>query len=304
LRAQGLVDLGRLVFVGHCPLYVANRPDRSVIWLGGGGYVRLDTTRGKVTGPLAAQGILTSARGILESERQEYMLTAYVVNSRLTDWGLGLGLQRVNQGLLKLDRIEAEGGFLMLHLSSWVPESPGPISLGPPRRAALSSEGRLFVDPGEIPASTAVNWLTGEPIDVSGMTRLGRLPLVDDRPIRNDCYPEEFVCSVQLDGKRGLTALFDGSIRCVEGDRGDFVEVESESLGLRIELYTIGGYDFDEDCREGLVEAGDLLPSAVYTGLRGFGLDGLRRPLVVTRDGDLYVGSDQLRFGCPCEPRN
>jgi DNA-binding CsgD family transcriptional regulator len=56
LRAQGLVDLGRVVFVGHCPLYVANRADRAVVWMGGGGYVKADFSRGRGVGPCCSYG--------------------------------------------------------------------------------------------------------------------------------------------------------------------------------------------------------------------------------------------------------
>jgi DNA-binding CsgD family transcriptional regulator len=292
LTAQGLVDLGRVVFTGQCPLYVANRADRIVAWLGGGGYVSADFSRERGFGPCCSYGYFHFGG-------QEYELLVY---SPVPTDPFG-ALEQSTGGLLKVNPVEGDGSFLMLEAREWVEASPGPVSVGPEHRSAVSSDGHLFVDPTTLPGSSATNWLTGEAIDVSGLTHIGSLPLIDSKPIRNDCYANEGVCSVQYDNGPAIPSPLGGVLRCVRDGSEDGFELDTGSLRLR--LSSFGGYKFaSSDCTERPILRGDLLPSATYFSIEAFAPDGSPLSLVVTRDGSLYVGDVKLQVGCPCEPRN
>ncbi|HWC31197.1 MAG TPA: helix-turn-helix transcriptional regulator [Dehalococcoidia bacterium] len=293
LRAQGLIDLGRVVYAGHCPLYVANRADRTVAWLGGGGYVGADFSRGRGFGPCCTHGIFAHAG-------KEYSLTVYAPNLQGNQFR---GLIWQDAGLVKVERAYEHGTYLMLGLREWVEASPGAISKGPERRAALSSDGHLFMEPEALRASTATNWITGESIDVTKLTRVGRLPLINGQAIRNDCYANDGYCSVFYDNGPRMVSPLAGQLRCF--DVADGVAYLVDSGGFRLEFTSFGGYKFmPEDCEDHGVAPGDALPNATYVRIRAFTPDGHPLSLVATRDGQLYMGEVALTLGCPCEPRN
>jgi hypothetical protein len=293
LRAQGLIDLGRVVFVGHCPLYVANRADRTVAWLGGGGYVKVDFSRGRGFGACCSYGRISYGD-------QEYSVNLYAPT---LVGGQFRGLILRDSGLVEVMRAYENGTYVMLDLREWVPTSPGAISVGPAHRVALSANGHLFLDPKPLSGSTATNWVTGESIDVSILTRIGSLPLINGGPIRNDCYAQDGVCSVQYDNGPLLAAPIAGELRCVDDGGGIAFDLDSGSLRLR--FTTFGGYKFvPADCRDRRVAAGEPLPGATYVGIKAFAADGSPLSLVVTRDGRLFAGQVKLQLGCPCEPRS
>jgi hypothetical protein len=141
---------------------------------------------------------------------------------------------------------------------------------------------------------------------VSGLTWIGSLPLADGRAIRNDCYPDQGVCGVQYDYGSALPAPFGGILRCFQDERGDdYYVLEGSNLSLRLHVSRFGGGRFSSDeCVVREIEAGETLPGGRSTGLWAFAADGSPLSLVVTHDGNLYVGELDLQFGCPCEPRS
>src|SRR5690606_30955674 len=68
-------------------------------------------------------------------------------------------------------------------------------------RVTLASDGTLFLDPGPLPGDLATNAVTGETLDVSGMTLLGRLeftPISLSREAWNRCPLTTGICNVEL----------------------------------------------------------------------------------------------------------
>jgi hypothetical protein len=203
---------------------------------------------------------------------------------------------------VRLDRVEPSGTYLMLDLAEWLGSVPGRASMGARHRTLLASDGHLFLDPRDLPGSTAMNWLTGEAINVASLRQIGDLPLANGKAIRNDCYELE-LCSVQYDNGAAVPSPLAGVLRCIKDQRGDdgFL-LEAEGLSLR--LGAGGGYDFDGGECDRAVAVGDALPRAEYLSIRAFAGDGSPLSLVVTHDGKLYVGTVRLHLACPCEPRS
>jgi hypothetical protein len=135
------------------------------------------------------------------------------------------------------------------------------------------------------------------------MTRIGRLPLPQGRAIRNDCYQRD-LCSVQYDNGGAIPSPVAGTLRCRTDGRGDLgYALESGRIVLHLEAG--GGHDFESrECDVREVAAGEPLPRAEYLGIEAYGTDGSPLSLVVTRDGEMYVGDVKLEIGCPCEPRS
>jgi len=302
LESQGLIAVGKLAFTGHCPLYVANRADRALAWLGGGGYLRVDSGQSYVLGLCCAH-----ARFHLGGE--DYALTIYSPYPAAGD--LPAGLKAIGPGLLEVQRDGHEGGYVMLEVRKQVEASPGPVSLGSDHRAALSSDGYLFLDIRPLPDSLARNSLTGEAIPLSGLRRIGTLPLLRreaggasyDVPIRNDCYERDGrACSIQYDAGGAIPSPVAGLLKCRAGNGETYHELDAGDLVLRLDAF--GGYKFEGDCVDRPISSGEPLPHATFFSIEASYSDGLRLSLVVTRGGDVYAGEYRPRLGCPCEPRN
>jgi hypothetical protein len=183
------------------------------------------------------------------------------------------------------------------------PVEPGQLGgqVGARHRLAFTSDGEMFIDPEPIPDGLAVNWLTGEDIDVSGMVEVGRLvPTYGGDNVRTDCSP---ICAIYYQpGQEGVRAPTDGTLQCIDEDGDRTFAFDSDKLHLRLRGF--GGASFSASCEERQVAAGDRLPTATYTMVKAVDADGLPLSLVATRDGRLFVGVIELQFGCPCDGRS
>jgi hypothetical protein len=169
-----------------------------------------------------------------------------------------------------------------------------------------------------------VNGLTGEAIDVSDFGPGMALGVeVATGSLRTDCWAEDGVCRVYLDGVRGaregeaglfnpstLLAPFDGVLSCVRVD-GEFWNIAGPALAYELSNgnFTLrfgafgGAWQAWEDCQPRDVRRGEAFPVWTYTYIEAF-VGGEPRSIVSTRDGRLYVGDVELELGCPCEPRS
>jgi DNA-binding CsgD family transcriptional regulator len=312
LLAEGLAPAGRVIIDGHCPLYVANRVDRAVVWVGGGGLLHIDR-RGdqRLTNadPCCAGAVISSG-GV------SYRLSASGWDGeRDGRWKTFSGL---SASLARIEMTDSDGAYLTLTLRETTP-TPGRLR----HRVAIASDGQVFIDPAPVPGGLVVNGLTGEAIDVGNFGT--GMPLnveVGTGAVRTDCWEEDGVCRVYLDGVRGaregnvgvfnpstLLAPFDGVLNCVRVD-GEFwsidgparaYELSNGNLTLRFGAFG-GAWEEWEDCEPRDVRRGQAFPVWTYTYVEA-SVGGEPRSIVSTRDGRLHVGDVQLTLGCPCEPR-
>jgi hypothetical protein len=286
---------------------VANRADRAVAWLGGGGYIKADFSRGRGRGPCCSYGYFYH-------EDVEYSATIYAPN--LVD-GQYRGFFWRDRDLVKLQRVYDNGAYIMLDLREWVEESPGPVSIGPPHRAFLASDGHLFVDSNPLSSALAVNELTGEALDLSTMREVGQLDYGSAGHIRVDC---DDICATMLDGleprrasdgvaEHLLRAPVAGILRCIPHERptGDVLAYELDAGDFRLQIFSLGatyGQKWTGGCEPKQVFAGDEIPVWPHTDLHATSPDGSPISVVATQDGRLFVGETRFWFGCPCEPRS
>ncbi len=184
LEAQGLVSAGVLLDAKYCPIYAANRTDRAFVWVGGEATIDLNGldgwqyAQGSETGVSFQQGLRTSHVRSLE-------VVPVGLGQKLSEAGMKVDEQ---QGTAETLETNGDGGYLVVVL-----EDSGF------RRVAVASNGELFVSPEAVPESLAVNYNTGEQIDVSGMQRIGSLPA--DGPARTECDGTTCLARITVRGR-------------------------------------------------------------------------------------------------------
>ena len=303
LLAQGLEPAGRVIVSGHCPLYVANRVDRSVVWVGGGGVLHLDEAEG--------WRMVNLSQFVREDG---YQLAAYFGSPGDGPYGDPV-LRYTNASITFVRPVLSGGSYLMLSLSAATP-TPGRLR----HRVAFASDGQMFVDARPLSRETVLNDLTGEEIDVSHLGQDNAMRIrVSEANARTDCWEEYGVCKVYLDGvgAKGdgvfnpptMLAPFDGVLSCVQAEGGwsgdgPALAYELSNGPTRIRIGAFGGHaEAYEDCQPRDVRRGQELDVWVYTYLEAFvGAEPIS--LVSTRDGRLFVGEVDLKLICPCEPRS
>jgi hypothetical protein len=253
-------------------------------------------------------------------------LSLGAVSYRLTGWSASWeinGFETLEGSIAQIERTSEDGAYLMFEMREWPASTPN--SLGPAHRIAFSSDGQMFLDRRPFSQDNVINDLTGEAIDVSGITALGRVRPGNTGSVRTDCRASAGVCNVLLDGLGGegagifnpaaLPVPVDGVLRCVPVDPGSVSLAGHEGAALayeldagefRLQISAFGGYweAWEEECPERQVAAGEDIDVWVYTYIRAFAADGTPLSIVSTRDGRLFVGEVYLKLDCPCEPRN
>ena len=311
LLAEGLEPAGRVVVAPYCPLYVANRADRTVLWVGGGGIIHFDSAGGHrlmsvdrccMAGFLSVGGFTYHVSGY-----------GYEAGSRLP---FREGFAPIDASNGRVGSATSTGSYLMLSARE------GGAGVGAVHRLAVSTDGWAFIDPEPEDTDTVLNDLTGEKIDLSALTPIGSVRSGNTGVVSTDCWAEEAVCSVYLDGLGGegagvfnpasLPAPVDGVLRCVSLD-GAYWSIDGPALGyeldagdFRLVISAFGGYweEWDGGCPSRDVAAGEELDAWVYTRIEAFAADGTPISIVSTRGGRLFVGEVELLLDCPCEYRS
>jgi DNA-binding CsgD family transcriptional regulator len=314
LAAQGLKPAGRVLVAGHCPLYVANRADRSLVWLAGGGLLRLAQADGWRLVQWYPAGYYAS---VLDDE---YYLTAHNAPSPGAGPSLADAFNFIDSSTTGVRPVFNDGTYLMMRVRGATP-TPGRAD----HRVAFSSDGQMFIDPAPLSGDVILNGLTGEEIDVNrgpSPELQVRAANVATASLRTDCWEEHGVCNVYLDGVRGaregdtgvfnppvMLAPFDGVLSCVADEKGAWnidgpaLAYELSNGPLRLRFGGLGGYaEEHEDCQPRDVRRGQEIEVWTYTYIEAF-VSGEPVSAVSTRDGRLFVGEVELELDCPCEMR-
>ncbi len=326
LHSQGLVEVGHVVEPQSCPLRVSNRADQAFFWLAAGGTIELEPANLHMVtafGMYRGSNYPPSDMGFYYNGEQ-YKASMFGTY----DLGQTSAYMQVTvepNGDLDIARAGDRGAYVSVTLEG---ESTGP------HRVAFDSEGDLFFDPGPLANNLATNWFTGEQIDVSGLTQIGRLtlnPMSDKVPVdlaaRNSCdVSTTGVCSVALPalnsrlvqplvpGKQPsfvgamLPAPVAGQLSCiaVESAGHQMLGYELDAGAYRLRFQPYGGYGvpWDKGCPPKDISPGDPLAVWVYTEIEAVTRDGSPLSVIATRDGRLYVGDADLQVDCPCQPGN
>jgi DNA-binding CsgD family transcriptional regulator len=313
LAALGLLAAGRVIIDGHCPLYVANRADRAVVWAGGGGLLHIDLqTDGRL---MSADGCC--AQALLPLVGVNYHLSGSGWSELNAQASMTGSFTKLDQELARIESIDPNGAYVILTLRE---ATPTPNRLG--HRVAIASDGQMFIDPLPLAGDVVTNGLTGETIDVSGFGP--GMPLsveVGTGAVRTDCWEKDGICRVYLDGLRGtrdvdlfnpstVLAPFDGVLNCVRVD-GEFFSIDGPALAYELSSGPLvlrfgafgGAWEEWEACKPRDLRRGQDIPVWTYTYVEAY-VDGEPRSIVSTRDGRLFVGHVALELGCPCEPRS
>jgi DNA-binding CsgD family transcriptional regulator len=287
LAKEGLVSLGQLVDHGTCTLSIVNRPDRS--------FVRT---------PLSARIDGYEIWGMAPFKTfQERNVVIRGVN--LTIEFTSAGAEYSGPG--------AEFDF----------EATDRDSL--PHRIALDSTGTVWVSLTPIAQSTVLEEWTGEVIDTSTLTRLGRLEPAG-RP-GNYASPTFYfsscsryldphaACEVSYRPYHATIAPVGGTLRCLSaaelapisnGAIYGEMELDAGAFKLRFrEVYTSGGPPRTwPTCDTRQVQAGDVIGSHYHYVITALRPDGTPLDAVVALDSTLYVGEITREFHCPCTSGN
>jgi DNA-binding CsgD family transcriptional regulator len=308
LRAEGLVEFGRVIEPRSCPLQVANRADLAFFWLADGGEIDLEQAGLHILGAFGPyyRGSNYPPSDIAFYYDGELFRVAMWVQDQGRPVFVGTdapNAEVVIEGRERIvvNRVGSEGAFAGVTLEG---EESGR------HRLAFASDGTLFFDPTGLPGSLATNWTTGESIDVSRMTKLGQLELVPagypEFP-STGCYGREGppVCKVGLPAiSRPVALPVGGVLTCVPvmsaGREKQGYELDTGAFVLR--AAPAGGYGmpWDHGCPSRTVSPGEELPMFTYTSLSAFRADGSPLSIVITRDGHLYIGDVTLELDCPC----
>jgi DNA-binding CsgD family transcriptional regulator len=314
LRAEGLVELGRVIEPQTCPLQVSNRHDLALFWLADGGEV--DPSE---AGMYGFPGAL-----MFRHERELFRASMIFSDSLDPAEYLEDPIEIVVEyrDRARLYRKGSQAAFGRISLEG--------IDSGR-RRVAITSDGTLFFEPGPLPEDLATNSVTGEALDVSGMTLLGQLQftsLPTTAEAWTRCPLTTGICNVELPYILESLKLPVGGVLSsvpVPSAQEKFLGVPREDvLGYELDTgeYVLrfsspdGGYTrvWDGSCpdRRDLgahdgcspgplaVAAGDEFHTWTLTSVDAFTPDGKQVSLLITRAGDLYVGDLTLEIGCPC----
>ena len=290
LAGQGLVSAGPLLDSKYCPIYVANRSDRSFVWVGGN--ASIDLTKpppGWRIGGSSDIGV-SLAQGAGDPLLE---VVAVGLRKPLSEAGMATNDDKAEAITLRTD---GEGGYLMLLLQQF----------GNFRRVALASNGELFLDPQLPPADAVVNRVTGEEIDVAEARRLARLPAgVEQGQPQAITKCSDEICHVQYSSvPAGMGAPIDGRIVCPEpgaapGLRWEF-DLKGEDLTLHFRTIDPNRPPAEWVCESGDVAAGDPLPVSNIVFIRAMQPDGSPTSILSSYEGTLYTGDIDLRLPCPC----
>ena len=330
LRTEGLVEFGPVIQPQTCPMQVSNREGLALFWLADGGEIDPREMGLHGIGRWGTGDVWTSAGygpGNLGFyyEGEEFRVGMSFSDTLDPEGYLEDPVDSVIQDRdhIRLYRVESEGAFARIMLAG---ETSGQ------HRVALASDGTLFFDPEPLPGSLTTNHITGETLDVSGMTLLGRLEFTafGGYPAEawNRCPVMTGVCNVELPYPLETLKLPTAGVLSsapVPSAQEKFLDVPREKiLGYEFDMgeYVLrftspnGSYNrvWDGSCprpedpagHEGCsrgpltVDAGHDLHAWTLVSVDAFSSDGRQVSLVITRDGDLYIGDLTLKLGCPC----
>ena len=308
LRAEGLVEFGPLIEPRTCPLQVSNRADLAFLWLADGGEIeaekaglhgvsRWEFRSGWVGGGSYGPGNL----GFYHEGEQ------FRASLQIFDAGQSV-ITRIEGWDIVLQRTGPSGAFASVSLEG---ESRGRL------RVAFASDGTLFFDPDPLSVDLATNSVTGEFIDVDGMTLVGWLEFspvgypIDPWTV---CSETAGICRAGLPAvSQPMRMPVGGVLTCVPvmsaGIQREGYELDTGEYVLR--FTPAGGYGvpWDGACatmsawRQSLSHAiarGDEVYTWTYTSIEAFAADGSPVSVVIARDGHLFVGEVRLKVGCPC----
>jgi DNA-binding CsgD family transcriptional regulator len=191
-------------------------------------------------------------------------------------------------------------------------------------RTAVDQYGQVWVDAKPLADSTVVDSATGEGIDASTATRLGRLqpngrPQAFAQPVFyfTGCYNYErsISCYVSYRPFAPTIAPVAGIVSCPAEDRlahdqhghlTGVVELDAGSFKLRFtELFTYTANSKDSfSCATRRVNAGEPIGDHYHYSIEAFRPDGTPLSVMVSQDSTLFVGDVKQDFACPCEPGN
>lgn len=174
---------------------------------------------------------------------------------------------------------------------------------GQRHRAAVASDGSLWVSPEPMPLASVLEHLTGEGLDVSGTVKLGRLHE------RTGVYGLVYVtrclerqqCEVFIYPSR-LQAPISGFLACDDAGNSR-IEAEGLVLRLRDARYDHLPPDAHREaapCRSRAISAGEPLEPNVYVAVSAFDSTGRQLSVAIAEDGSLHVGEVRPALGCPC----
>ncbi len=323
LRSQGLVEVGHVVEPQSCPLRVSNRADQAFFWMADGGTIEMESAGlHRVTAFRMYRGsnYPPSDLGFYYNGEQFKASMFGTYDGDQTSLYITNGVEP--NGNIDLRPGSEQGIYVNVTLEG---ESSGA------HKVAFDSDGDLFFDPGPLADNLAINWYTGEPIDVGGMRQIGTLTLhvlagktPTDQAARNSCnVMTAGVCSVALPALDSylvqplvpgqqpsftgatLPAPISGRLSCVALDfnGSQLLSYELDAGSYRLHFQAYGGYGvpWNDGCAPKNVAAGDPLAVWVYTEIEAVTRDGSPISVVATRDGRLYVGDANLQLGCPCQ---
>jgi hypothetical protein len=265
LAAQGMLRVPDSGIASDCPLIVTNRTDRA--------FVRM---------PLSATSTLAGRTYGMHLPFSHYTSFLSIRATRLS---------------LEITRSTAYTG-------------PGVEVIfaarahdGQRHRAAVASDGSLWVSAEAIPLTTALEYLTGEQLDLNATTRIGRLhERTGDYGLVyvNRCL-ERPVCEVYIYPSR-LIAPLSGFLAC--DDAGN-ARLEGPGLSL---LLRDARYDHlrgdavraGSPCRSRPVAAGEPIEPNVYVAVSAYDADGRQVSVAIAEDGSLHIGTIRPALGCPC----
>jgi hypothetical protein len=317
LRAQGLVEFGRIVEPRSCPLQVANRADTVFIWMADGGEIDLAAAglhRLTAFGDYYRGSSYAPSDLAFHYHGEQFRVAMWVQDEgRIAFDGTNspnIAVQVQGWGdRIDFQRIGPSGAYASVTLEG---EQSGR------HRLAFASDGTLFFDPVPLPGSLATNWITGEAIDVGGMTPVGQIEYTSTGypdTVSTGCNMTTRVCSAGMPAVALPIRLPAGGIlTCVpvmsagiereayELDTGEYVLRFSPSGGYGMAwtggCATVSAW---RDSPSHTVSAGDEVYTWTYTSIEAFAADGSPLSVVMTRDGHLYVGEVRLEVDCPCQ---
>ncbi|MGE0597884.1 MAG: response regulator transcription factor [Dehalococcoidia bacterium] len=172
------------------------------------------------------------------------------------------------------------------------------INSGRPRRAAIGTNGHLFVASSPIPGSVVLDNWTGVALDVRSSFQGHQLPGSAGLFQFTGCG-DDGTCYVSLRTAEPLTAPVSGRLRCsspsqLEIDHGDFVVIVTQ-------VDTGYGSSPNFSCDEHEVAAGEVIgPAATHWVYTAKASNGEKISVGVSFDGSFYVGRFAPSVGCPC----
>ena len=166
LRAQGMVEFGRVIVPRSCPLQVANRADMAFLCLADGGEIDMEEAGLHLVTTFGAHyrgsNFPPSDLGFYY-EGEQFRAAMWVQdegrNVFVGSPSANVAVEVEDRDRILLTRTGGQGAFVSVTLEG---------ELSGRREVAFDSKGRLFFDPEPLPGDLVANRLTGESIDGNG----------------------------------------------------------------------------------------------------------------------------------------